>query len=68
MVRFAAEQLIVHRNVRHACVGWVRPVRVVSDNEHGRQLCLAAETIIGFEEAVDGGGCAMTPVASQVGT
>jgi hypothetical protein len=39
--RFAQGELIVHRNVRHGCVGWVRPVRVVDDDARGLFLWLA---------------------------
>ena len=60
--RFATGRLIVHRNVRHDCVGWIRPVRVVADDERGLLLWLAGGTTIGFEVAAAGGNLRTMPL------
>lgn len=58
---FEPGEMIVHRNVRHGCVGWVRPVRVVADDEQGLFLWLSGGSIVGFEVAAGGGNMRTMP-------
>jgi Protein of unknown function (DUF402) len=55
-VRFERGRLIVHRNVRHGHLGWVRPARVVSDDDRGLLLWLARNSPVATEVTADGRG------------
>jgi hypothetical protein len=65
-VRFEPGRLILHRNVRHGRIGWVRPVRVVSDDDRGLLLWLARGTRVGHEVAADGRDMRDMPFAEWV--
>jgi predicted RNA-binding protein associated with RNAse of E/G family len=65
-VGFARGRLILHRNVRHGVFGWVRPVRVVYDDERGLLLWLAPGTPVVHEVAADGRGMRSMPFAEWV--
>ena len=65
---FGPGQLILHRNVRHGRIGWVRPARVVSDDERGLLLWLARGSAVVNEVAADGRGMRAMPFAEWVGT
>jgi hypothetical protein len=65
-MRFAPGQLIVHRNVRRDRIGWVRPARVVSDDERGLLLWIARGTPVASEVADDGRGMRAMPFAEWV--
>jgi hypothetical protein len=52
--RFAPGRLILHRNVHLGRVAWVRPARVVSDDERGLLLWVARDTPVAGEVADDG--------------
>ncbi len=58
---FAPGRLILHRNVRHGRIGWVRPARVVSDDERGLLLWLARGSVVVNEVAADGRGMRAMP-------
>ncbi len=53
-MRFAPGRLILHRNVRRGRIGWVRPARVVSDDERGLLVWLARGSVVANEVAADG--------------
>lgn len=65
---FGPGQLILHRNVRHGRIGWVRPARVVSDDERGLLLWLARGSAVVNEVAADGRGMRAMPFVEWVGT
>ncbi|GAA2513932.1 DUF402 domain-containing protein [Pilimelia columellifera] len=65
-MRFAPGRLIVHRNVRHGQIGWVRPARVVSDDERGLLVWLAPGSAVGGSVAADGRGIRAMPFAEWV--
>ncbi|WP_307244033.1 DUF402 domain-containing protein [Catenuloplanes indicus] len=64
---FAPGRLIMHRNVRHHRIGWVRPVRVVSDDERGLLVWLDRGTRVLNEVATDGRGLRAMPFSEWVG-
>jgi hypothetical protein len=66
-VRFAPGRLILHRNVRHGRIGWVRPAHVVSDDERGLLVWLARGSAVGSEVCADGRGMRAMPFAEWVG-
>ncbi len=47
-------RLVLHRNVRHGRIGWVRPGRVVSDDERGLLIWVAPHSAVATEVAEDG--------------
>jgi hypothetical protein len=51
---FAPGKLILHRNTRHGRIGWVRPARVVSDDERGLLLWVAPGSLVAHEVDQDG--------------
>jgi predicted RNA-binding protein associated with RNAse of E/G family len=51
---FAPGRVILHRNVRRGRIGWVRPARVVSDDERGLLLWVARGTPVANEAFHDG--------------
>jgi Protein of unknown function (DUF402) len=65
-VRFERGQLIVHRNVRNGRLGWVRPARVVRDDERGLLLWLARNSPVANEVTVDGRGMRMMPFTEWI--
>jgi hypothetical protein len=54
--RFAPGRVVLHRNVRRGRIGWVRPGRVVSDDERGLLLWIARKTPVAHEVTADGRG------------
>lgn len=54
MESFDAGRMILHRNVRRGRIGWVRPARVVSDDDRGLLLWVAPDSPIASEVAHDG--------------
>jgi hypothetical protein len=60
-VIFEPGRLILHRNVRHGRLGWVRPARVVSDDDRGLLLWLARGSAVANEVAADGRGMRAMP-------
>ena len=66
MTGFAPGRLVVHRNLRHGRLGWVRPCRVVSDDPRGLLLWLAARSPVANEVAQDGRGMRDMPFAEWV--
>ena len=55
-MRFEPGRLIVHRNVRRGRIGWVRPARVVSDDERGLLVWIERGTPVASEVTDDGRG------------
>jgi hypothetical protein len=66
-VTFTVGQLILHRNVRHGRIGWVRPATVVLDDERGLLLWLARDTVVANEVAADGRGMRAMPFSEWIG-
>jgi predicted RNA-binding protein associated with RNAse of E/G family len=64
--RFAPGRLILHRNVGPRPVGWVRPARVVSDDERGLLLWVAPGSPVVTVVATDGRGMRAMPFAEWV--
>jgi hypothetical protein len=64
---FEPGRVVLHRNVRHGRIGWVRPARVVSDDERGLLLWLARGTVVVNEVAADGRGMRAMPFAEWLG-
>ena len=58
---FATGRLILHRNTRNGRIGWVRPARVVSDDERGLLLWVASHSAVANEVAEDGRGMRAMP-------
>ncbi|GAA0721831.1 DUF402 domain-containing protein [Dactylosporangium roseum] len=65
-VVFTPGQVIMHRNVRLGRMGWVRPARVVSDDERGLLLWIARGTPVVNEVSGDGRGMRTMPFAEFV--
>ncbi|OLB64681.1 MAG: hypothetical protein AUI10_10050 [Actinobacteria bacterium 13_2_20CM_2_72_6] len=65
-MNFEPGRSILHRNVRHGRIGWVRPGRVVSDDERGLLLWVAPHSPVAFEMAEDGRGMREMPFAEWV--
>jgi hypothetical protein len=59
-------RLIMHRNVRRGRIGWVRPARVVSDDERGLLVWVARGSAIAHEVADDGRGMRAMPFSEWV--
>jgi len=64
--RLVAGQLIMHRNVRRGRLGWVRPGRVISDDERGLLLWVASGSPVSHEVADDGRAMRAMPFAEWV--
>jgi hypothetical protein len=67
-MRFETGRLIMHRNVRRGRIGWVRPARVVADDERGLLLWLARDTPVANELAADGRGMRAMPFTEWIAT
>ncbi|HEX5542148.1 MAG TPA: DUF402 domain-containing protein [Micromonospora sp.] len=65
-MRFEPGRLIVHRNVRRGRIGWVRPARVVSDDERGLLIWIERNTPIASEVTDDGRGMRTMPFAEWI--
>ena len=65
-MRFEPGRLIVHRNVRRGRIGWVRPARVVSDDERGLLIWIERGTPILSEVTIDGRGMRAMPFAEWI--
>ncbi|MDG4767218.1 DUF402 domain-containing protein [Solwaraspora sp. WMMD406] len=65
-MRFQPGQLIMHRNVRRGRLGWVRPARVVSDDEHGLLVWLDRGSPVANEVADDGRGMRAMPFTEWI--
>jgi hypothetical protein len=63
---FKPGRLILHRNVRHGRIGWVRPARVISDDERGLALWIDRGTPVASEVAADGRGMRAMPFAEWI--
>jgi hypothetical protein len=66
-VTFEPGRVVLHRNVRHGRIGWVRPARVVSDDDRGLLLWLARGTVVVNEVAADGRGMRAMPFTEWLG-
>jgi hypothetical protein len=64
--RFAPGRLIMHRNVRRGRIGWVRPGRVVSDDERGLCVWITRHTPVVNEVSADGRGMRSMPFSEWV--
>jgi hypothetical protein len=58
---FETGRLIMHRNVRHGRIGWVRPGRVVSDDERGLLIWIARHSPVVNRVSADGRGMRTMP-------
>jgi len=56
----------MHRNTRHGRLGWVRPARVVSDDERGLLVWVAQGSPVANEVAADGRPMRAMPFAEWV--
>jgi hypothetical protein len=65
-VTFEPGQLILHRNVRFDRLGWVRPARVVSDDERGLLIWVPSGSRVSHEVDQDGRGLRSMPFAEWV--
>jgi hypothetical protein len=65
-MRFPPGRVILHRNVRHDRIGWVRPARVVADDDRGLLLWVARGTTVAHEVAADGRTMRAMPFADWV--
>jgi len=63
---FTPGQVIMHRNTRRGRIGWVRPARVVSDDERGLLLWIERGTPVVNEVSGDGRGMRAMPFAEFV--
>jgi len=65
-MRFEPGRIVLHRNTRRGRLAFVRPVRVVSDDERGLLLWMARGTPSINEVAVDGRGSRGMPFSEWV--
>ncbi|MBW4705397.1 MULTISPECIES: DUF402 domain-containing protein [unclassified Micromonospora] len=65
-MRFAPGQLIMHRNVRRGRIGWVRPARVVGDDDRGLLLWVARDTPVAHEVSEAGLGMRAMPFTEWI--
>ncbi|MGC4805345.1 DUF402 domain-containing protein [Micromonospora sp. DT233] len=63
---FAPGRLIVHRNVRHGRIGWVRAGRVVSDDERGLLILVPRDAPVAHEVTEAGLGMRAVPFAEWI--
>jgi hypothetical protein len=66
-MRFPPGRLVLHRNVRHGRIGWVRPATVVSDDDRGLLLWIARGSAAANEVAADGRGMRSMPFTEWIG-
>lgn len=59
-------RLILHRNVRRGRIGWVRPGRVVSDDERGLAIWIDRGSPVAGEVTADGRGMRTMPFAEWI--
>jgi Protein of unknown function (DUF402) len=59
-------RLLMHRNVRHGRIGWVRPGRVVSDDERGLLIWIARHSPVVNEVSADGRGMRTMPFTEWI--
>lgn len=65
---FEPGRTILHRNVRHGRLGWVRPARVIVDDDRGLLLWLARGSAVANEVAADGRGMRAMPFPDWLAT
>ncbi|MFY1633331.1 DUF402 domain-containing protein [Solwaraspora sp. WMMB335] len=65
-MRFRPGQLIMHRNVRRGRIGWVRPARVVADDERGLLVWVDRGSPVTNEVADDGRGMRAMPFTEWI--
>ncbi|MFJ8577534.1 DUF402 domain-containing protein [Micromonospora sp. NPDC093277] len=65
-MRFEPGRLIMHRNVRNGRIGWVRPARVVVDDDRGLLLWIARDTPVASEVTEAGLGMRAMPYAEWI--
>ncbi|MDG4785572.1 DUF402 domain-containing protein [Micromonospora sp. WMMD1102] len=65
-MRFSPGRVVVHRNVRRGRIGWVRPARVVSDDDRGLLLWVARGTQVASEVSADGQGMRAMPFTEWI--
>lgn len=65
-VRFEPGRLVVHRNVRRGRIGWVRPARVVSDDDRGLLLWIPQGSRVASETTDTGVGMRAVPFAEWI--
>lgn len=65
-VRFETGRLILHRNVRRGRIGWVRPGRVVSDDERGLLIWIARNSPVAYEVTEAGFGMRAVPFTEWI--
>ncbi|GGM36729.1 hypothetical protein GCM10011608_21690 [Micromonospora sonchi] len=65
-MRFEPGRLVVHRNVRRGRIGWVRPARVVSDDERGLLLWVAEGSPVASEVTETGLGMRAVPFSEWI--
>ena len=66
-MRFEPGQLVLHRNVRNGRIGWVRPARVVLDDDRGLLVWISRFTPVVNEVSADGRGMRTMPFTEWVG-
>jgi hypothetical protein len=66
-MRLESGRIILHRNMRHGRIGWVRVARVVSDDERGLLLWIDRGSPVVNEVADDGRGMRAMPFAEWIG-
>ena len=64
--RFEPGRLILHRNVRNGRIGWVRPARVVADDERGLLVWITRGTPGVNEVSGDGRGMRTMPFTEWI--
>jgi hypothetical protein len=65
-MRFEPGRIILHRNVRRGGIGWVRPARVISDDQRGLALWIARQSPVANEVADDGRGMRAMPFSEWI--
>ncbi|MEV6811598.1 DUF402 domain-containing protein [Micromonospora sp. NPDC051296] len=65
-MRFEPGRLVMHRNVRRGRIGWVRPARVVSDDERGLLLWVAEGSPVASEVTEAGLGMRAVPFTEWI--
>jgi hypothetical protein len=66
MIRFSPGQVVLHRNTRKGRLGFIRPVRVVSDDDRGLLLWQPRSTVSIHEVAADGRGQRSMPFSEWI--